>query len=230
MIFRSFSARMDETPKMLRIKVPAYKGKGVKTRQLFSSNRDSHHRRFVVRGCCSYFGSPHFRLPQPCGRIKPRPEIGESLPQRNTNSSFDSSDIFVQSTVVENYVLIGPIRNGINNRFSWHRATFYLNLLTTRSSPLLERHIHQQLVAFNVDDVTERPFSATCEVKSHAAATDAHVANAQMVQKFRQRRIHDVQLFPMRAGTDAQHRHQNEKYSARGPRLRRAGNRILHRL
>src|SRR5882724_2499139 len=87
------------------------------------------------------------------------------------------------------------------------------------SLPLLERDVHQQLVAFNVDNVAEGPLAPACEVEPDAAATDAHVANAQMFQKFRQRRVHDVQFFPVSAGTDTQHRHQDEKYRSRRPRL-----------
>ena len=77
-----------------------------------------------------------------------------------------------------------------------------------------ERDIHQHLVAFNVDHVAEGPLAAAREVEPDATAAHAHVANAQMLQKFRQRRVHDVQLFPVSAGTDTEHRHQNEKHRA----------------
>src|SRR5882724_528769 len=87
------------------------------------------------------------------------------------------------------------------------------------SLPLLERDVHQQLVAFNVDNVAEGPLAPAREVEPDAAAPDAHVANAQMFQKFRQRRVYDVQFSPVSAGTDTQHRHQDEKYRARRPRL-----------
>ena len=77
---------------------------------------------------------------------------------------------------------------------------------------LLERHVHQELVAFDINDVAESSLAAASEVQSYTAASHAHVANAQMVQKFRQRRIHNVQFSPLSAGTNTKHRHQDEKY------------------
>ena len=53
--------------------------------------------------------------------------------------------------------------------------------------------------------------------RSNAAAAHAHIANVEVVQKLRQRRIHDIQFFLRRARTDTQHRHQNEKYSRLTP-------------
>jgi len=96
--------------------------------------------------------------------------------------------------------------------------------------PLLKRHVHQQLVAFDVDDVAEGPLPTAGEVESNAAAAYAHVAYAEVFQKIGQRRIHNIQFSSGGAGPDAEHGQQHEKYRARRPCLRRTGNRILHRL
>src|SRR5207302_3009800 len=71
---------------------------------------------------------------------------------------------------------------------------------------------------------------AAGEIQSNAAAANTHVADAEVLQKFRQRRIHDIQLSSLGAGPDAEHGHQHEKYCARRPCLRRTGHRVLHRL
>ena len=45
-------------------------------------------------------------------------------------------------------------------------------------SPFLKRYIHQQLIAFNVDDVAEGALTAAGEIEPHADAAHTHVANA----------------------------------------------------
>ena len=80
------------------------------------------------------------------------------------------------------------------------------------SLSLLESNVHQQLVALNVHHVAKCPFASASEIKPHATATNTHVADAQVLQEFRQLRVHDVQLLPLGAGANTKHRHQDEKH------------------
>src|SRR5262252_3914057 len=96
-------------------------------------------------------------------------------------------------------------------------------------SLLLERHIHQQLVALDVDDVAECALAATGKVEIDPAVPDAQVADAQLIEERRQRGVNDIQLFAGRAGADSQHRGQEQEDRAGSPGLRRTGHGILYR-
>src|ERR1700760_2392167 len=80
-------------------------------------------------------------------------------------------------------------------------------VLHRSSSPLLKRDVHQQLIAFDIDYIAEGSLAAARKIEPHAAATNAHVANRQMLKKFRQRRVHNVQLSSLGAGADTKDRH-----------------------
>ena len=79
-------------------------------------------------------------------------------------------------------------------------------------SPLLKCDVHQQLIAFDIDNVAEGPLAATRKIEPNAAAAHEHVANRQVLKKVRQLRVHNIQLSSLGAGTDAEHRHQDKKY------------------
>src|SRR5260221_9625075 len=64
------------------------------------------------------------------------------------------------------------------------------------SLPLFERDVHQHLIAFNIDHVAEGPLAAAGEVEPDTTAPGAHVANAQVLQKLRQPRVHHGLFFP----------------------------------
>src|SRR5215469_16723143 len=54
------------------------------------------------------------------------------------------------------------------------------------SSLLLKRHIHQQLIALDVDHVAEGAVAAASKVEVHAAASHAQVPDAQVIEEPRQ--------------------------------------------
>src|SRR5215472_3222982 len=69
-------------------------------------------------------------------------------------------------------------------------------------SPFLERHVYQQLVSFDLDYIAEGTFTAAGEIQTDTAAANVQIANAQLIQERRQRRIDDIQLFARRARAD----------------------------
>src|SRR5215467_13733742 len=73
-------------------------------------------------------------------------------------------------------------------------------------SSLFKRHVHQQLVAFDIDHVAEGAVATTGKVQSHTAAAHAHIADAQLIEEPRQHGVYDVQFSALRAWPDAQHR------------------------
>src|SRR6185437_5629837 len=75
----------------------------------------------------------------------------------------------------------------------------------------LKGHIYQQLVAFNIHYVAESAVAASSEIKAHAAGADAKVPHTQVIEKFGQSWIHDVEFLALCAGPDAKHRHQDQE-------------------
>ena len=76
---------------------------------------------------------------------------------------------------------------------------------------LFKGHIYQQLVAFNIHHVAESAVTAPGEIKAHAAGADAKVPHTQVIEKFGQSWIYDVEFLALCAGPDAKHRHQDQE-------------------
>src|SRR5207302_5074919 len=78
----------------------------------------------------------------------------------------------------------------------------------------LEGDVHQQLVAFDLNDVAEGAAALAGKVEAYAAVADAQVADAQMLQPLRQHGIQDIQFALGSAGAQAQHGAQDQEHGA----------------